>query len=68
MKIYEDEPKPSEAQYYITGFTGPEKTNYCPISEYNEQDSNNNIYMGHCSYESSANTEFGENSYNLHIK
>ena len=59
--IYEAESEPSGAQYYITGYTGPEKTNYCPISEYNEQDSNSNIYIGHCSFESSANTEFDDN-------
>ena len=56
-KIYSFTPEPTEAEYNINGFTGPEKTKYCPISEFNRINSNDNIYLGLCSYEISVNGE-----------
>ena len=56
-KIYTSTSKPTGSEYYISGFTGPEKTKYCPISEFHDINSDDNIYTGHCSNEISANKE-----------
>ena len=56
-KIYSTTSKPTDSEYYINGFTGPEKTKYCPISEFNGISSDDNIYTGHCSNEISVNEE-----------
>ena len=56
-KIYSLPEVPTDAQCNINGFSGPEKTNYCPISEFNTLESNTNIYKGHCSYEISVDED-----------
>ena len=39
--------EPIKYEYYQNGYGGPKLTNYCPISEYNEYNSEY-IYTGHC--------------------
>ena len=46
-KLYQME-EPDKYEYYQSGYAGRKSTNYCPISEYNEIDSNY-IYTGRCS-------------------
>ena len=46
-KLYSEATEPDGNQYYQNGWTGPKSTNYCPIAEYNELDTEY-IYKGHC--------------------
>ena len=57
-KLYHYDTQPLSFEYYKDNYAGPSWTNYCPISEYQNDDKLNNVYEGSCSNGNNGDKSF----------
>ena len=57
-KLYHYDTPPATAEYCINNYSGPSWTNYCPISEYQNDNKLENVYEGRCSNGNNAGNSF----------
>ena len=57
-KLYHYNTMPESYEFYKDEYAGPSWTNYCPISEYQNDDKLENVYEGRCSNGNNSDKKF----------
>ena len=57
-KLYYYDPIPTTSEFIKDNYAGPSWTNYCPISEYQNDNKLENVYQGRCSNDTNSENSF----------